>query len=142
MNRNSVSIIASLLMLCSLQVNCGRPAMCADSNLEQTTDKQRAWLVDRMKEHVKVIALRNGKVHFESDGFFHSGASDMAKTFDKGKGEEFSTAADHHSSIKLKIKEFSKEKGVTIEYLSRFDHRSFGKNMTTEDRGEFTLPWK
>ncbi len=142
MKKPPIFFVWAFLINCSALVTCIQIAMCADSNIQQTTDKQKTWIIDRVKEHVKTLAIRNGKAHFETDGFFHSGGSEMANSFDKGEGEEFSTAADHHSSIKLKVKEISKEKGVTIEYISRFDHRSFGKSLITEDRGEITLPWK
>ncbi len=141
MNKLLIAILGSILS-CSILLIFSPSAMSQNTKVEQTTDKQKVWIIDKMKEHVKVISLRNGKAHFESDGFFHSGDADMAKTFDKATGEAFSSGADHHSSLMLKVTNISKEKGVTISYLSKFNHKSFGKDLITEDRGEFTLPWK
>lgn len=130
------------IAIASIALSLSQSAMCEETKTEKTTDKQKSWIVARIKEHVKVIALRNGKAHFETDGFFLSGNPQMEKTFDKGKGEEFCGQPDHHSSLTLCVKDISKEKGVTITYVSRFNHSSFGKALITEDEGELTLSWR
>ncbi len=44
------------------------------------------------------------------------------------------TEADHHGQKKYTILK-TEDDGVIIEYFSRFDHSSFGKNLIEEDSG-------
>lgn len=48
---------------------------------------------------------------------------------------------DHHSKRKITLWKTDLE-GAYFIYESSFDHRSFGKNLIEEDKGEFLVPWK
>jgi hypothetical protein len=56
-------------------------------------------------------------------------------------GESFKGRPDHHSGSTYTLKGIESA-GVVIAYESRFDHRSFGKNRISVNRGELRLQWK
>jgi hypothetical protein len=47
---------------------------------------------------------------------------------------------DRHGSTTYTVDSID-ARGVCIAYQSSFDHRSFGKNLISEDSGGFRLPW-
>jgi hypothetical protein len=60
--------------------------------------------------------------------------------FSLEEGQPFRSATDHHGSTKYLLKEVGSD-GITIQYESEFDHRSFGPDQITIDRGTFKLPY-
>ena len=58
-----------------------------------------------------------------------------------GVGESFRGRPDHHSSGRYTLKAIEPT-GVVLAYDTRFDHRSFGKNLINVNRGELRIPWK
>lgn len=50
------------------------------------------------------------------------------------------THPDDHGFTSYIIEEFE-ETGVKLSYKTTFDHRSFGKNLISRDKGTFTIPW-
>ena len=61
--------------------------------------------------------------------------------FDLAVDESFKHRPSHHQSSRYTLKEIEPT-GIIIEYEKRFDHRSFGKNLISLDRGELRIPWK
>jgi len=56
-------------------------------------------------------------------------------------GESFRARPDHHSSGQYTLKAIEPT-GIVLSYDTRFDHRSFGKNLINVNRGELRIPWK
>ncbi len=56
-------------------------------------------------------------------------------------GESFRARPDHHSSGQYTLKAIEPP-GIVLVYDTRFDHRSFGKNLINVNRGELRIPWK
>lgn len=50
------------------------------------------------------------------------------------------TIPDHHGVITWTVTKLNDD-GLLFDYRSRFDHRSFGKNLITETRAEISVPW-
>lgn len=61
--------------------------------------------------------------------------------FDLKVGESFKHRPDHHLTSCYTLKAIEPT-GIIIEYETRFDHRSFGKNLINVDRGELRIHWK
>jgi hypothetical protein len=55
--------------------------------------------------------------------------------------ETFLHRPDHHQSTTYTLEKIEPT-GIVIRYESRFDHRSFGKNLINVNRGTLRLPWK
>lgn len=47
---------------------------------------------------------------------------------------------DDHGSSSYTVDSIDQD-GVTLSYTMYFNHRSFGKNLTTKDSGTFRIPW-
>jgi hypothetical protein len=102
---------------------------------------QQTWFQQRLAEHMVKLCRVQGTVHFITDGFFVAGdLNDPECVFTLGRGGSFFMRPDHHAITRLWVRSID-EKGVRIDYESRFDHRSFGKNKVTIDRGTVRLPW-
>jgi hypothetical protein len=56
-------------------------------------------------------------------------------------GESFMHRPDHHLSSRYTLKT-TNATGVVIEYETRFDHRSFGKNLINVSKGKLRIPWQ
>jgi hypothetical protein len=67
-------------------------------------------------------------------------SDDPKRTTEKWTNGFIITMLDHHASATYTIDSIE-ESGVTLSYETSFDHRSFGKNLITKDRGTFRLPW-
>jgi len=92
-----------------------------------------------------LIEKSGDRVHFKSDGSFIRSSeafdSSTAQTdFIVGAGESFQDAPDHHASATYSVVDIEPDH-VVIAYETRFDHRSFGKNLISVDRGTVSWPY-
>lgn len=100
----------------------------------QTTNAQAEW-------HLAHLNRRFASILKATDGItVIEGWPDNPIKSAFSIGQSFSEP-DHHGHKKYTIVKVE-EDGVVIEYFSRFDHRSFGKDLIEEDRGTVKLKWK
>lgn len=129
------------LLLVSLFVYAGG-AMATET--KQTQAEQAKWLVKSLSSHVLEIKESKdhreniGKAQIVSDGKYTKGQARENK-FILAPGESFQGPSDHHSSSNLTMVAID-SKGLKLSYEMRFDHRSFGKDLITIDKGTIVLP--
>ena len=110
--------------------------------LEKTQDKQIAVWQEQFDQHLIEIWPKAGKVFVAADGYFRiNSAGDTSATFILSPGDVFYAQSERHGTATFRLKTIEPDDAV-IEYESRFDHRSFGKNLIVVDRGTFKVNWK
>ena len=113
---------------------------------KQTQAEQANWLVKSLSSHVLEIKESKenreniGRAQLTSDGKYTKGPNRDSK-FTLAPGESFQGPPDHHSSSTLTMVAID-TKGLKLNYEMRFDHRSFGKDLITIDKGSIVLPLK
>ena len=109
----------------------------------QGSGKEQQWFKDRFEEHLIQLVRVNGQTRFVTDGFFIADrtGTDHPHDFTLGVGGAFCRPPDHHAAVRLWVRQIDDD-GVVVEYESRFNHISFGKNLITIDRGTVRLPWE
>ena len=85
-----------------------------------------------LKSHLVSVAKNSDKVHLVTDGKI------WAREIDLTIGQKLNSSPDHHGSFFYAVKDIAKS-GVLVEYETQFDHRSFGKDLITIDKGEFEI---
>lgn len=130
--RLQLALAAAAVILCT-------PQEVMAQERKETTGEQTEWMKKAFALHVKSLSLQKGSAHFVTDGFFQkAGKSDFLLS----KGETFEGQQDHHASSTFTCTGVHEKDGVGIQYQSSFDHRSFGKNLVSTDKGSLQLPWK
>lgn len=99
-----------------------------------TTNKHAEWYLEHLNDRYASIVRTASGVDFTE------GLPDNPKKATMSLGSTI-VEPDHHGYRKYTIAKIEGD-GVVIEYFSRFDHRSFGKELIEEDRGTFKLKWK
>ncbi len=113
---------------------------------KQTQAEQANWLVKSLTSHLLEIeeskenSKNTGRAHIVSDGQYTKGPARESK-FTLAPGESFQGPPDHHSSSTLSMISID-SKSLKLNYEMRFDHRSFGKDLITIDKGSIALPLK
>jgi hypothetical protein len=134
--------LALVLAAATLAAGCRPSRQPPRPPIINTTGKEQQWFQDRFAEHLLGLSRQDGKARFVTDGFFISEDPDGPRNeFVLGPGNAFGRPPDHHGSGRLWVRRID-ENGVTIEYESWFDHRSFGPYKITVDRGTVHIPWK
>lgn len=108
---------------------------------KQTQAEQANWIIKSLNSHLLEIKENNenkGKAQVASDGHYTKGPNHESK-FTLAPGESFQGPPDHHSSSTLTMVTID-SKGLKLNYEMRFDHRSFGKDLITVDKGNIVLP--
>lgn len=123
--------------------------------IQETKNKQaRSW-EDFLYKHLRTFdvgeveyvgvpgdelpSVNHATVHVVSDGSLVS-VDKREPDFYLRRGDVF-VLPDHHGSVKFVLKNIYFG-GADFEYESTFDHRSFGKNLLTVDRGMVRLDFK
>jgi hypothetical protein len=106
---------------------------------EQTQNEQRDWVVEYLTKHITACAVEGAAVSISSDGAVVS--DDGSKSFRLQAGGTFRNLPDHHASLYYTLKEIGAGT-IAVGYESRFDHRSFGKDLITIDSGVVELNCK
>ncbi|KKL96104.1 hypothetical protein LCGC14_1847800 [marine sediment metagenome] len=103
--------------------------------VETTTNKRRDWHEQFLKSRlVAVMPEGNGAVL--TGTIF--GSPDL-QTHVVNAGFQF-TFPDDHGLTTYTIIRIERD-GIVVGYKSTFDHRSFGRNLVTSDKGELELQW-
>ncbi|MDO8489554.1 MAG: hypothetical protein Q7S42_05555 [Candidatus Omnitrophota bacterium] len=121
------------------------PIVCqAETKKEVTYDQEKDWYQDFFAKHLLESERIDAKVKMVSDGFFgirDDESGSIASTFILPVEGTFSGPLDHHAHSKFTIKNIEPD-GVTIQYESRFDHRSFGNDLISTDIGTVKIKYK
>lgn len=120
-----------LISVIVLMIGCGSHGPVKTT---RTTNQQAEWHLKHLNDRYASIVKTAGGVDFVE------GLPDNPKKATMPVGSTI-VEPDHHGSRKYTIVKIEGD-GVVIEYFSRFDHRSFGKELIEEDRGTFKLKWK
>ena len=110
------------------------------SETKHTQLEQASWLVKSLTNHLLEIKDNKNTAQITTDGQYTKGSSRESK-FSLAPGESFQGPADHHSSSTMNIIAID-GKGLQLNYEMRFDHRSFGKDLITVDKGSVVVPLK
>lgn len=140
--RDAAGIRLTLFLACAA---VGMPGWSQAVERQVTEGQQQQWVADFLTQHLLKIERQGTHVHCVSDGQLGiietvDGRTEWREEFVLAVGEAFSGSPDHHSTLAFKIREI-RETGVTISYESMFDHRSFGPDRITVDRGTVTVPY-
>ena len=132
-----------LLILAPAGVAAWRAMHAADSDRTVETEGQsRQWVQASFDRHLNSLTRKDDTVQIGSDGFYVVTTDQRGDTvFSVGRNEQFRTRPDHHFTTSFQVQQIEYE-GVIIRYEHRFDHRSFGKNLITFDRGTVKLKWR
>lgn len=106
----------------------------------ETENENADWFVKRFSRDL-ISLTRDGKVvhfTFKNPGFSLVVDREYRSDFTLEEGQPFNSGPDDHSFTKYLLKAVGAD-GVTIQYESEFDHRSFGPDKITIDRGTFKL---
>ena len=105
-----------------------------------TKNQQAQVWQDQFNKHVTGISLQASQVWMASDGYFRIQTSfgEASAKFLLKPGDVFYGPPDHHATVNFRLKEIEPD-GAIIEYESKFDHRSFGKNLITVVKGTFKV---
>ena len=130
--RIQLALAAAAVILCTPQ------AVMAQEKKE-TTGEHTEWMKKAFALLVKSLSFQKGSAHFVTDVFFQkAGKSDFLLS----RGDAFEGQSDHHASSTFTCTGVNEKDGVSIQYQSNFDHRSFGKNLVSTDKGNLLIPWK
>jgi hypothetical protein len=117
---------------------------CAAETIVRTKNNRAESVRSSLEAHVLSVEYRNGLVVFFTDGTY---GVPLPKTkrwtdrFEVPVGGHFFRRPDAHSTMTLQIAAIGGE-AVELTYTSCFNHRSFGKNEITLDRGRVRLKWR
>ena len=108
----------------------------------ETKNEQAKWFENRFTRDL-VSLTHDGKTanfKFKNPGFSLVVDGKYKSEFTLEEGKPFDSGPDEHSFTKYLLKEVGPN-AVTIQYESSFDHRSFGPDKITIDKGTFSLPY-
>ncbi len=124
-------------------VGCHDPAIDRTPAIERTAGKNKAGMEQYLNAHLLAVAPDSSKVTFITDG--RLGIGDWGKSWQREfaleTGGKFQGAPDHHSSSSFEVQTIG-ARSVLIKYQTKFDHRSFGKNLISIDEGEVAIAYK
>jgi hypothetical protein len=136
-----MKLIFTSINLLFLILFCGNPS--ATETIE-TENKDAETYVKIFDKRLQSLTLERDTVHFlfKKVGLSFISDDEEGSGFDfkLKQGQTFRSAPGDHESSKYKLLEVGAE-DITIQYESEFDHRSFGPDEITIDRGTFKLPY-
>lgn len=122
---------------------CHDPAIDRAPAIERTVGKNKAGMEQYLNAHFLAVTPDAGKVRFITDG--RLGIGDWGKSWQREfaleTGGKFQAAPDHHSSSSFEVQTIGAQ-SVLIKYQTKFDHRSFGKNLISQDEGEVEIAYQ
>ena len=118
-------------------------AGCNSTQTEVTKNKDKEAETSFFNTHIVSMTLESDKVRFVTDGKLTpvSPAAPANESFIIGVGERLITSPDEHASTEFTYRGV-RDSSALFEYESRFDQRSFGKNLISIDRGEILVSFK
>ncbi len=108
--------------------------------LVETKGAEADAMTKMLKGDFTSVARAGEKVRIRADGRYLDGGNGFVHDLTLGLGQGFSMP-DKHAQQKFILKSM-KSNGIELTYDVRFDHRDFGKNLITEDRGTIKIPWE
>jgi len=140
--RNCLAVFCMLILSPAVGMEPVAWALGDAPKTERSVGEQRQWYEDFFQRSVLSLARNEDRVMFVSDGAFGlRGESEWVTSFSLESGGIFYQAPDDHSSCEFKVLELGDE-GITLEYTSRFDHRSFGRDLITIDTATIFLEYR
>lgn len=113
------------------------------SQVERSVAKNKLEMESYLNAHILSSYSFDGKVAFVTDGKLGVYNSDQkwGNEFTLQIGGQIQTQADHHILTVFELKRVERSL-LVLNYLSTFDHISFGKNLISIDEGEVEVPLK
>lgn len=110
-----------------------------DVPVERTRSQERDFVERFVREHLLNVQRTDaGGVAILTDGHLRANADDWAFTL--GISDTM-RSVDHHLGRTYELAAIG-EDGIELVYESTFDHRSFGKNLLSIDRGRIFVPYR
>lgn len=135
MKKLTIMLVALFLSLGAIIViSCQGPSFHNPATTS-TTNHDRDWHIRFLRTRLQSLQPKDGQVQITGLVF----QSPVAQSHTVPAGYKLAFPDDHGHWI-YTIARIESD-GVVIEYESSFDHRSFGKNLITRDKGTFKLPW-
>jgi len=118
----------------------------AQVKVEKTANRDKDWLVEFFKGSVLSLSIDGTGAHFQMrrDGAkFCLGdpkrhEMEFKFQFTLSKPGEVFYSPDKHGMRTFTVKRITTD-SLVLDYGTSFDHRSFGKNLITEDTGQIEL---
>ena len=131
----SILLINSFILL----LFCGN---LSATDIIETEGEQAGFHEKAFKKRLISLTHDGATVYFKfkEAGLGFVADSESGFEFNLKQGQLFSTAPDHHGATQYILEEIGPD-GITLRYEARFDHRSFGPDKITIDRGTFKLPY-
>ena len=130
-------LIVVPLLLGPIVVGCG-------VSIEETRGKQQQGMEEFFDRALVRLSRQGNEVSVVSDMSFMSfqvaGQAGLVTSFRIGEGGSFSIP-DEHSFRKFTVLAIE-EQGIRLAYESTFDHRTFGPNRISVDRGVVYLMYR
>ena len=132
---------------------CGAGASDQGKNeqvkVEQTTDRENEGLGQFLRKSALSLSIDGNGAHFQmrpNGARFRLGDPEKCEETDAGWKFQLNLckpgmviySPDHHGRKIFTVKRITAD-GILLEYFTTFDHRSFGENLITQDRGEIEL---
>jgi hypothetical protein len=110
---------------------------------ERSSGQQKNGIENFLTVHLVTIQPISEKVSFVSDGRLgvRDSGGNWHKEFALSHGEQFFLDMDEHDWSSFEVVNI-KPNSVELKYVSKFDHRSFGRNLITTDEGKIELPFR
>jgi hypothetical protein len=107
-----------------------------EPTIQYTTNLHCEAEMKFLKMRIDSLQPKAGGVQITSSAYLLAGAQQGPVR----AGYRFDSPPDEHAHVTYTIARIDTD-GVLVEYESTFDHRSFGKNLITQDNGSFKLDW-
>jgi hypothetical protein len=129
--------IKHVLLVALILVGCDQPQTDATSN------KNQEAMAAFVNAHTITIAPESDKVRILTDGRLipSSPTASANESFVVGVGESIKTSADEHA-FSIFTYRSARVTSAVFDYETRFDQRSFGKNVVSIDRGEIEVAFR
>ncbi len=122
-----------LLIISISLLSCSQQEATKENNIEiTTTENKNAHSYKKYYiQHYSINPKSETEIQLDQ------GSKDSVRYLKIGESLQ---RTDHHLNLTLTLKKIT-DTGANFSYQSKFDHRSFGKNLIEKDQGEFFISW-
>lgn len=131
--KKTATLFAATSLLVS--IGFGLSSCRQGPRIETTTNQNPTGHFQFLQYRISSLQPKDGQVQITGRHF--PWKEGQPQTLPVGHRIEF---PDDHGHTIYTIARIEKD-GAVFKYESRFDHRSFGKDLITQDSGSFKLPW-
>ena len=135
----------SLIILGAAWLAAGFPSPIAFAETPEyveTVNGERKQILDFLKRDLRQIEYDDETVRFVSAGRLGIWQDrEWTTDFALREGDRFQAQPDHHATIRFEVRRITRH-GIDLGYTSMFDHRSFGRNTVSIDRGKVFLNYR